>query len=312
MLPLYSRRCLQAVRIVLASLQMHASRHKRYIVPMVSLQIDFYVRIFVRVYSGAGPANDAASKLSHVYQCTGCESFWLTPILKKSETAGGGAKYTPGTLSAPAACTECDRVLRVRAWQCLRACWLAHSLPQIGGPIWAGPLHDSEWLRNALQHLDAHASLYGQSKKIRGMLTAAAEELSDVPLYYTLSGLCNVIHVTSPTMKAVRCEGAHSLRRTVRASAHVLCLSSALLHSGHRVSSAHCHPEAIKTDAPPSVMWDIMRCWNKRMPSKRCTPQSPGGAILAKEPKCASTLCSRCFAFHAHTFRRCSHALPRS
>ena len=43
-----------ALRILLASLEQHAARYKRYIVPVLSLSIDFYIRVFVRVYtSGA-------------------------------------------------------------------------------------------------------------------------------------------------------------------------------------------------------------------------------------------------------------------
>lgn len=49
----------QALRILLACMQTHAARHKRYLVPIVSLSIDFYVRIFVRVYTS--PATVRAS-----------------------------------------------------------------------------------------------------------------------------------------------------------------------------------------------------------------------------------------------------------
>ncbi len=43
-----------ALRILLASLEQHAARYKRHIVPVLSLSIDFYIRVFVRVYtSGA-------------------------------------------------------------------------------------------------------------------------------------------------------------------------------------------------------------------------------------------------------------------
>lgn len=43
-----------ALRILLASLEQHAARYKRYIKPVLSLSIDFYIRVFVRVYtSGA-------------------------------------------------------------------------------------------------------------------------------------------------------------------------------------------------------------------------------------------------------------------
>jgi tRNA (guanine26-N2/guanine27-N2)-dimethyltransferase len=40
-----------ALRIMLANIDSHANRYKRYIVPLMSLSIDFYVRLFVRVYT---------------------------------------------------------------------------------------------------------------------------------------------------------------------------------------------------------------------------------------------------------------------
>ena len=36
---------------------------------------------------------------------------------------------------------------------------------------------------------------------------------------------------------------------------------SALLHAGFRVSLSHACKNAVKTDAPSSALWDIMRCW---------------------------------------------------
>lgn len=40
-----------AVRVVLASLERSAARYQRHIVPFISLSMDFYVRMFVRVYT---------------------------------------------------------------------------------------------------------------------------------------------------------------------------------------------------------------------------------------------------------------------
>ena len=40
----------QSVRIVLQAIDAAANRYKRYIVPLVSVSIDFYVRVFVRVF----------------------------------------------------------------------------------------------------------------------------------------------------------------------------------------------------------------------------------------------------------------------
>jgi len=36
------------VRILLACIEQHANRYKRHITPLLSLSIDFYVRVFVR------------------------------------------------------------------------------------------------------------------------------------------------------------------------------------------------------------------------------------------------------------------------
>ena len=69
-----------ALRIVLQSIESHANRYSRYIVPLLSLSIDFYVRIFVRVFTGQNLCKRSTSKLGHVYQCTGCESFHIQPL----------------------------------------------------------------------------------------------------------------------------------------------------------------------------------------------------------------------------------------
>ena len=38
--------------------------------------------------------------------------------------------------------------------------------------------------------------------------------------------------------------------------------------AGFRVSSTHANPLGIKTDAPFSVIWDIIRCWVQDHPVK--------------------------------------------
>lgn len=49
----------QALRIVLHSLSTAAARYGRYIRPVLSLSIDFYVRLFVRVHTGANEVKRA-------------------------------------------------------------------------------------------------------------------------------------------------------------------------------------------------------------------------------------------------------------
>ncbi|VFQ69306.1 unnamed protein product [Cuscuta campestris] len=79
--PLRGKYCHEmALRILLASIESHANRHKRYIVPILSIQMDFYVRVFVRIYTSASAMKNTPLKLSYVYQCIGCDSFHLQPI----------------------------------------------------------------------------------------------------------------------------------------------------------------------------------------------------------------------------------------
>jgi tRNA G26 N,N-dimethylase Trm1 len=54
----------------------------------------------------------------------------------------------------------------------------------MGGPIWARPLHDQEWVSELLQQMGAESGRYAQYARLKGILTAVAEELPDAPLYY--------------------------------------------------------------------------------------------------------------------------------
>ena len=47
---------------------------------MLSLTVDFYVRLFIRVREGAKPCHESITKYSHVFQCRDCESFYLHPL----------------------------------------------------------------------------------------------------------------------------------------------------------------------------------------------------------------------------------------
>jgi tRNA G26 N,N-dimethylase Trm1 len=51
----------QALRLLLGCMSSHAARHKKYIVPLLSLSIDFYVRVFVRVYTSAAIVKRSAA-----------------------------------------------------------------------------------------------------------------------------------------------------------------------------------------------------------------------------------------------------------
>lgn len=71
-----------ALRIVLRTIDSYANRYAKSIVPLVSVSVDFYCRVFVRVHNGAQKAKHSASKSAMVYECTGCNAHHLQPLGK--------------------------------------------------------------------------------------------------------------------------------------------------------------------------------------------------------------------------------------
>ncbi|RMB93778.1 hypothetical protein DUI87_29770 [Hirundo rustica rustica] len=191
-----------ALRIVLHSLDLRANCYQRFVVPLLSVSADFYVRVFVRVFTGQAKVKASASKQALVFHCVGCGSHHLQR-LGRATSHGSGFKYSAAT----------------------------------GPPV--GPTCEFCQQRH--------------------------QELSDVPLYYTLDGLSSTIRSNTPSL---------------------LQLRSALLHAGFRVSLSHACRNAVKTDAPRPALWDIMRCWAKLHPVKleRLPDSSPAARILSVEP----------------------------
>jgi len=72
------------------------------------------------------------------------------------------------------------------------------------------------------------------------MLHVFMQELLEAPLFVSLHNLCAILKCTNPTM---------------------VMLQSAIRNAGYQVSGSYVDPLALKTDAPMSVIWDIMRCW---------------------------------------------------
>ncbi|KAL7741492.1 hypothetical protein ACLKA6_000811 [Drosophila palustris] len=239
-----------ALRILLHCIETHANRHGKYIEPLLSVSADFYVRIFVRVFSGQAQCKYSMSKQSWIYQCTGCETFTLQPlgtVRVKSAEQPHLVKF--GIPTGPAVNTQCEH------------CNHRHHL---GGPIWSAPIHNTEFVKDLLDAVQSSPlNELGTQRRIVGVLSMVQEELPEVPLYYTPDKLCCVLKLEIVPMLKMR---------------------SALLHAGYRVSYSHASKNSLKTDAPPAVLWDILRCWSKRHPVRedRKIPGTPLQAILAK------------------------------
>ena len=218
-----------ALRIVLQCIESHANRYGRYIVPMLSLSIDFYVRVFVRVYTSQKICKKTTSKLGNVYLCTGCESMTVQPLGQLVTDDKNNVKYIlPKGPPVDKKCTYCQH---------------SHI---IGGPFWIDPIHDIEFVTRLIASLKNFDSL-GTKERMEGMLTMVKEELPDVPFYYTYDRLCALVKVQMSKLSVLR---------------------SAFLNAGYKVSLSHANRYAIKTNAPNDVIWDIMRAYEKEHPSR--------------------------------------------
>ncbi|XP_042501683.1 probable tRNA (guanine(26)-N(2))-dimethyltransferase 2 isoform X1 [Macadamia integrifolia] len=244
--PLRGKYCHEmALRILLACIESHANRYKRYIVPVLSVQMDFYVRVFVRIFTSASAMKNTPLKLSYVYQCIGCDSFHLQ-CLGRTVEKNKSVRYLPGFGPVvPQECSDCKKKFNM------------------GGPIWSAPIHDQEWVDSILANVKSMKSCYPAYDRISAVLTTISEELVDVPLFVSLHSLCATLKCTSPSAVMFR---------------------SAVINGGYRISGTHVNPLGLKSDAPMDVIWDIMRCWVKNHPVKAQSPDQSGSVILAKEP----------------------------
>lgn len=98
------------LRLVLHALCMTAARHGLVVEPLLSLSIDYYVRVFVKVRRAAAEVKFLASKTMVVYACDGGCGAWTTQYLARSSTFAGVkgelCKHTPAL--APTASSRCE------------------------------------------------------------------------------------------------------------------------------------------------------------------------------------------------------------
>ncbi|KAJ8599265.1 hypothetical protein CTAYLR_006774 [Chrysophaeum taylorii] len=332
-----------ALRIIVNAIETSAARYQRHILPVLSVSVDFYVRVFVRVYRRPIEVKKSCLKRAYVLQSTGCPSFYIQPLGRKSpkgdkfgaalvhvkkdatlainsstsaaarrrkkrneadddaaerqqeqqgeahnddddaaeqhQEQGGGV--SPGD-AAPAAAAEAEVVASSAAVDASdevkaddddldvvpKFCGETGAPFKIGGPIWIEPLHAKDWVTAAIDRVEAGVDKYlSTTERLHGVLTAISEELSDVPLYYTLPDMCSTLHCSSPKLAEVK---------------------AALTHAGYQVSQSHRDPDAVKTNAPPRIIWDIMRCWCRRHPvneRRLADTETAASKILSVEPK---------------------------
>ncbi|EFP82174.2 uncharacterized protein PGTG_07571 [Puccinia graminis f. sp. tritici CRL 75-36-700-3] len=223
-----------ALRQVIHSLASSAARYGKQITPLLSLSIDFYVRIFVRVNHSPAEVKKWITNTALVYVCSGCAAFHFQPLGRmnsKPTKAGNGANVSYQNAHGPpmpgASCEECGGTFHV------------------AGPLWSGPLHDPAFCDRLLEGLEAADDEQQQqplktAERIRGMVGLAKTELPEAPFFFTPAKLSGLFKCSSPSL---------------------LTVGSAILNAGFSLSRSHCQPGSIKTDAPRAFIYDLMKAW---------------------------------------------------
>ncbi|KAI9606885.1 hypothetical protein H4Q26_006429 [Puccinia striiformis f. sp. tritici PST-130] len=213
-----------ALRQVIHSLASSASRYGKQIEPLLSLSIDFYVRIFVRV------SHSPAEKHSDSIRCSGCSAFHFQSMGRantKPTKAGRGTNVSYQNalgppMSSGSDCEECGGKFH------------------IAGPLWSGPLHDPDFCDKILEEVQADDTPLKTVERIRGMVGLAKTELPESPFFFTPAKLSGIFKCSSPSLSTV---------------------GSAILNAGFSISRSHCQPGSIKTDAPRAFIHDLMKAW---------------------------------------------------
>ncbi|KAL2443865.1 tRNA (guanine(26)-N(2))-dimethyltransferase [Exophiala dermatitidis] len=256
------------LRLILNAVALSAAKYGLAIEPLLSLYIDYYARLFIRVHRKQQDVKLLAGTTMTVYNCGhGCGAWTTQPLLRnQAQVSRNGETFFKFSFAqAPSTTPNCEH---------------CGSKTHLCGPMWAGPLHNPYFVQRMLNRVPSlDKTVYGTTERMQGMLTLALEEdltlspqnrpdastttstasastasaaapdpriiprlppttIDNSPFFIMPTQLAKVIHCATPSEDMMR---------------------GALLGLGYRVSRSHCKPGSIKTNAPWSVLWEIIR-----------------------------------------------------
>ncbi|KAI4115287.1 MAG: hypothetical protein LQ345_004081 [Seirophora villosa] len=283
-LPWKGPQCHEAgLRLILNAVATSAAPYGLAIEPLLSLNIDFYVRLFIRIKRSPAEVKCLASKTMVAYNCDhGCGAFSIQYLAHTREKEGkNGDKYhTHALAQGPTAIPRCEH------------CGFK---THVAGPMWGGPLHNPHFISRILNLLPSlDAKVYPTIPRIEGMLTLALNETlpEKAPASTAPSESASVDEPFPPLDPALRDPfpfffNPSTLSRTLHCSRPSDAqLRGALIGLGYRATRSHTEPGSIRTDAPWHVIWEIMREWvRQKHPIKEgaITKGMAGWEILQKD-----------------------------
>ncbi|KER30395.1 hypothetical protein T265_03131 [Opisthorchis viverrini] len=290
-----------SLRILLHAIQSAASRFGCVIEPLLSLSVDFYVRVFVRVWASPGSVKAIAAKHAICFSCTGCTAYHVQPL---GHALASNKRLAParGPPVGPL-CAECGSHFNV---------W---------GPFWCGPLHSRSFLSGFLttlgcppkvpippvaQNGDDCSTALPQSDKTdriprdpsNNVYPSGAElglpmpegfsfapDLTDPDLndkassrfgtFKRIVGMCTMAFEELPDV--VFYHRIDHLTAVLGMQVPALLeLHSPFLNAGYRISCSHAEANTFKTDATMSFIWDVLLTFHRiSAPTQKLTRSKP-------------------------------------
>ncbi|KAK3319340.1 S-adenosyl-L-methionine-dependent methyltransferase [Apodospora peruviana] len=258
------------LRLILHAIETAAAKYGLAMEPLLSLSIDYYLRVFVKIRKSPARVKFQGGKNMITYNCDqGCGAWVTQPLMKNKPTPnkkGDGTFYKHGFIAGPTAGMACEH---------------CGSTMHLAGPMYGGRIHSPAFIKSVLaEAAEASTEVYGTVERIRGMLQTALEEhmlspkemeaekakaeeaengsdkapkkrktgpseaelaaIEPYPFYFHPSQLAGTMHCAAPPERP---------------------LKGALRGLGYRVTRSHTKPGSMKTDAPWSVIWHVMREW---------------------------------------------------
>lgn len=308
------------LRLIIHTIATSAARYGMTIEPLLSLSIDFYVRVWIRITKSPADVKFLASKTMMVYNCdSGCGA-WETQYFAQArakEARNGDTFYKFTCALGPSAGKECEH------------CGFKTHL---AGPMWGGPLHNPYFVQKILDMLPKlDQTVYKTIPRIEGMLSTVIDEsLLDPSTQSSHQALDSRNSQTAVASKDTpEDQSSHASDVNVKKStdrpvpplppqqrshhpffvhppylARVLNvptpsdaqLRGALRHLGYHTTRSHTKPGSVVTDAPWTVIWEIMREW-ARSQNKGVVPKmkenTAGAGIMRNERSRSDVLAAK-------------------
>jgi len=185
----YSREL--AVRLILNSIVLTASRYDRGIKVLLTHATDHYFRAYVQIIRGAQRSDASISQLGYVLHCFHC----------MNRTVSQGLVQV-----IDAKCPLCGNMMR------------------IAGPVWLGPLVDGGFCKTIIDTSEA------KEKRAFKLLGALIEEADSSPCYFVSDKICDKFNLPIPPRNSIlsglrklghRATGTHFHSAGVRTDASI-------------------------------------------------------------------------------------------